>query len=309
MSKSQKIFSLFSSLLLFPCISSAALGERPSLKDLVGKIQKEEIIKAQIPKKPADGRAVKNLIQANQSLLKSFYQHARESSAFVRGELEDEKVLNGLTRLLQISILECRLQIQEKQANACADSVPTWFSFVADLSYEETTLVGIRFAHVVRSLWMDELELEVPKNPDFAASAQVWTKLLRAPWPVDRVFLYEGKRVLHPASLRIVEKMALEYQKNPYQTADQLMSRVPGAKPQELDFIKKIWRAEDLASLKQEVNRISRLKVATAMAAFQKNKNKKPAGFEDLMQAGLLDKAPIDYETGRPLEFPKNSAL
>jgi hypothetical protein len=152
------------------------------------------------------------------------------------------------------------------------------------------------------------LETQVRTHPQVLKEAGGWVQSLRAPWPVDRVFLFESKRVLSPKSLAIAEKVAVAFQKNPYQTAEQILHKTRGGQGKDLEFLKSIWREADLRAMKTEVNRLGLLRAQIARIRFQDSQKKAPTGWEDLKKSGGLQQIPIDYFTGRPMEWSQLSA-
>lgn len=255
-------------------------------------------------KEKPDLKKVQQLLSSQEKLRNTFATEALRSTPFVRGEIDKEEVLNAMTVFLQLSILHCRLQIQNSEAKACSTEAPVWFHFLADLTYEESSLIGLRLSHLLRSLWLDELEAQRKKDPVFLANSLEWIGSLRAPWPVDRVLMAEGKKVLQPASLQLLGKVAQAYQKNPYQSVETILKKIPGGKPKELEFIKKIWRDEDLSSMKTEMNRLSLLRVQAAQSRFLLVQKKKATNYDELLKAQLLSAVPVDYFTGKRLAFP-----
>ncbi len=289
-------------LLLLGLGSAAGAADRPSLKALSQKFQKgPEITQAFRDKK--NSTVIEPLLTANQSLMSEFATSVKASAAFARGEIEDEKILNFVTNLLQLSILKIRSDFTQNQSAKASDEVLLWFNFAADLSYEESSLVGLRLASLIRSLLLDELELAAHDFPTAMAQSGVWLKSLRAPWPVDRVFLYESRRVLKPQSLAVAEKVAKAFQKNAYQTAEQILKKTPGGAGTDLEFLKSIWRESDLKAMKTEINRLGLLKAQAADLQFEVQQKAKAKSWDDLKKSGGLESTPIDYFTGRAMEW------
>lgn len=305
--KWQSLSALVLALLTATCVAlPARSAERPSLKALALKLQKGPEITQAFSKKQNDknsANSVASLLTMNQALREEFALSVKDSAAFARGEIEDEKILNFVTNLLQLSILEIRSDFAKGASVKAGDETLMWFNFAADLSYEESSLVGLRLSSLIRSLLLDELERASHETPTAMSQAGVWLKKLRVAWPVDRVFLYESRRVLKPQSLAVAEKVAKAFQKNAYQTAEQILKKTPGGAGPDLEFLKSIWRESDLNAMKTEVNRLALLKVRAADLQFEENKKAKASDWNDLKTSGGLEAVPVDYFTGRPMEW------
>lgn len=283
------------------CLSSGA--SKPSLKQLTTQFKQGEAVTKAFAqdRKKISSPAV--LLEQNRNLRAQFFSDVRASSAFVRGEIEDESVLNFVTNFLQLSLLRARYDLSQGNAQSLQEELRDWFNFSADLSYEESSLIGLRLASLVRSLCLDELEWAIHEQPKLFVNAGLWIKSLRAPWPVDRVFLFESKRQLKAQSLAVAEKVAQAFQKNPYQTAEEILRRTPGGTSADLEFLKSIWRDSDLKAMKTEVNRLSLLRVRAANLKFEAVKKTKAKNWQELKDFGGLEQVPIDYFSGRPMEW------
>jgi hypothetical protein len=53
--------------------------------------------------------------------------------------------------------------------------------------------------------------------------------------------------------------------------------------------------------MKTEINRLQALRIRWATAQFRVKNSKEPATSADLVKAGLLEKPPIDYKTGKEM--------
>jgi hypothetical protein len=285
----------------------ALAKDRPSLKALSSLFQRGPEI-TQAFKKSVEVSETKGFIKDNQKVRSEFAASVKASESFVRGEIEDEKVLNFITNFLQLSILKIRSDLKSNNGAEVGSEVTQWFNFAADLSYEESSLIGLRLSNVIRSLLLDELETASRDYPKLLADSGSWLKALRAPWPVDRVFLYESKRVLKPRSLMVAEKVTKAFQKNPYQTAEQILKKTPGGAGEDLEFLKSIWRESDLKAMKTEINRLGLLRARAADLHFEAVQKKQAAGWQDLRNQGGLEAIPTDYFTGRPMEWSKLTA-
>jgi hypothetical protein len=239
---------------------------------------------------------------AFQRLLKEFEQ----SSPFVRGEIEDEKVLSSVMTWLQLSLIKTRSDSFQQKWNEVQKDFAGWFLFAADFPYEESSLIGLRTTSVVRSLLLDELEKiqtkfanDIGKTTEF----RQWFVKVRAPWPVDRVMITEAKRLLKPPLMSVANASAKAFQKNPYQTSAQALAHVKGGQSQGAELLKQIWREADIQMMKSEISRIGKLQVRLAKAEYEQKQKKSADSVQDLVKAGLLDKVPIDYLTGKPLDL------
>ncbi len=284
--------------------------DKLSLRTLIQSIQKTEEItglyKATQDLAKDPGRELKPLLKLNDKTLNSLLKAFENSRSFVRGEIEDEKVLGRLMAALQLSMLKARTAAFAGQWEKVQAEFAPWFLFAADFPYEESSLVGLRTVGVIRALLLDEFEkiqnqFKVPMAK--APSLRRWFLKVRAPWPVDRVMISEAKRLLKPPMMTVANSAALAFQKNPYQTSEKALEKVRGGQSEQAHLLKQIWREADIQMMKSEINRIGKLKLRLAMAEFEQNHLRPAQTVEELLNAQLLDQAPLDYFTGQPLSL------
>lgn len=293
------------------CLSlSVQAADKASLRTILSEFKHGEQIRSLYTKTVGlnsnPSAELKPLLKDNQSILEVLQKHFSGSSSFVRGEIENEAVLSALMRALELSMLVVRSESFEGRWGAVQSRFSSWFLFAADFPYEESSLVGLRTAGTVRSVLLDELEriqkkfsVEIAKEP----SLRKWFLQVRAPWPVDRVFIDEAKRRLKPPMMSVANSAAAAFQKNPYQTSEKALKRVRGGQSQEAEVLKRIWRESDIELMKKEINRIGKLKIRLAQAEYEWIHKKAPSSVQELLNAGLLDQVPVDYFTGKPLSL------
>lgn len=293
----------FTNLLILNSLA-LAVGDKPSLRSLSTELKKGAEITSLFSQRNSlnsqQWQQVKGLFQSNATLKKKFFHSVQQSEAFARGEIEDEKILQFLTQLLQLSILQIRQASHAKNSALLWDEVETWFHFTADLSYEESTLVGLRLAHLFRSLLFDELEFLLKNQQALLVGGYSKAQALRIPWPVDRVILFEAKRALSGAAMNVAMAAAKEFQKNNYQSLAVILTHVKGGQAKDFDFLRKIWRDDDVDMMKNEVNRLQLIQAGCRWADHFARANKNPMSWQDLQIA-----APIDYTTGRPMDWSR----
>ena len=305
---------------LFLCLAAAVQParanpyylEKPSLKKMSeGLSQKDQItdLYNDFLQGQLDSQKVSLLWSKNNKLMKLFYQQAKESKAFVRGEIEEEKVLNSIVQAVQLSILMAHKQLKEKDYLGAQDHFNGWLLFAADLPFEEATLVGLRVCGVIRSLLLDALEkaekdqlFEVVDQKKWSAF-QKWSLEMRSPWPVDRVVLSESRRVLGPKYMPTAEKVAVSLQKNTYQTSEFALANAVGRKGINMDFIKQIWREKDIEQMKTEVFRINAFQIRMAARSYEAVSGQKPKTIDQLVSEKFLPRVLINYRTGKPFSL------
>jgi hypothetical protein len=246
------------------------------------------------------------LVEKNVVVLKEIGSAFQAHKSFPRGLIEKPENMNGLTLLLQLEMVRVRTLAEKGVWLEVRDIFSNWFTFASDFPFEESSLIGLRFTGVVRSLLLDELEsLQSHFAEKIADSGEMrkWFLRVRAPWPVDRVVLTEARRVLASPYQKLAEKVATAYQKNPYQSAAATLGKSKGSQTAGAELIKNFWRDQDIESMKTEITRISRLKLRFAVSEYEKNRKTKPLSVDALVKEGLLDQAPLDYFTGRPLDL------
>lgn len=284
-----------------------ALNEKPSLKSFADRVvQGEEITNLFKSSAPPDTQKRQSLWLKNQKNLENLENEFQHSATFVRGEIEQESTLSGIIQLLQLSLLQCRDLSAQSKWPEVQNHFSKWFLFAADFPYEESSLVGLRFTSVVRSFLLDDLERiqkkfssEIAKN----SGLRKWFLQVRSPWPVDRIFISEAKRLLQPPMMSVAHSAASAFQKNPYQTSEQALKKVKGGDSQEALLLKKIWQESDILMMKTEITRIGKLQVRLAQAEYQIKNKTLPRSIEELVKTGLLLQAPIDYLSGKPLDL------
>jgi|GEM_PF-1914034 len=286
---------------------------RPSLRKLTedwgdqawvtGAFKAESLPSAKEPKLPS----------SSEGALKDFLAAARVGTSFARGEIEDEKTLNGLVQMLQWSLVQTRLKAAAGDSAWVQENLGDWLKFAADFPYEESTLVGLKVASVLRALIFDELEqmeaLTAAGDPKketaekIAESWVLWTQRLRAPWPIDRVILSESRRIL-PAPLQgLGAQTANQLQKNPYQTADSILNKLSGGKAEAANFLRQMWTDQDLSQMKTEITRLHRLQLRWAYNLLQSKAGKLPQTILEVAKAAGFDRVPVNYQSGKAWEL------
>ena len=294
--------------LLFPVLTWAA--PRPSLQQFAGSLKSPEEIRSlfkesqSLQKDPTP--ALAPLFKSNESPFQQLQKSFQGSESFVRGEIEDEKVLSGVIGWLQLSLIKARSDAFQNHWADVQNNLANWFLFAADFPYEESSLVGLRTVGVIRALLLDEAEklqskfsTEIARNSDF----RKWFLQIRAPWPVDRLMITEAKRLLKPPMMSVATAAAKAFQKNPYQTSAQALAKVKGGQSESAELLKQIWRDSDIQMMKTEITRIGKMKLRLAKAEFELQHKKAATSAQELVTAGLLDQVPIDYVTGQPLNL------
>jgi hypothetical protein len=298
---------------------------KPSLKEFGDKLVKGSQISQLYKESLKDEstlttKKVSELEKLNRDLMRDFRNLVRDNASFARAEIEDEAVLSSLINLLQLSLLRIRNWSQapvnpKPNLSRIKDEASIWFQFAADLPYNEASLMGLKVTGLVRSLLIDELERTEKKHGAAMAEDELWLTWmlgLRTPWPVDRMILTEGRRMLG-LTPNLVEKVALKIQKDPYLSVEKALAQIPGDKTGEktnsLDLFKNLWREQDMDGMKTEINRLQVLRLRLACRLYEHRKGAWPATVSQLVEAKMLAAAPVDYLTGRLMALPQKADL
>jgi hypothetical protein len=288
---------LFSLICLCQVQIYAAEPERYS--SMVAELQMPEVLtdlyRAAHPNR-SQSEMLKKVVKKNDQVWQLWRQKFETSARFVRGEVDSEQTLNGLILWFQYSVLHSRSQPEELNKNVSA-----WLQMSADMAYEESSLIGMRAASVLRNLSLDLLQEKVSEKGQDLKAVNALLRRARAPWPIDRVLIAEGKKVLQPTALQVLERGALELQKNPYQSLEQALKRHRGHELSVLVPFKEMWTNKDIERMTGEVNRLGLLQVQSAQILFLQQKKRRPSSVEELLSSGLLDRVPIDYKTGKKM--------
>ncbi len=308
MQKIEKSASVFLILTLMACFCGFAnAAEKLHLRDLVPALRDgpaiTKLFKDQAKSK-SELKLADALLKKNRKIRETTLRNFEAGTAFVRGEIEDEATLNAVIQLLQLSLIKVRKDVRSRQWKLAQKEIAAWFTFAADFPYEESSLIGLKVAGVIRSFLLDEIETMVKNSSDELAkdgSLRVWFLKVRAPWPIDRMLTSEARRALPPALLGIAGKVAQNLQKNPYITAAEALEQVPGGKPKDLEILKELWKPSHIGDMKAEITRIGKLKMQLAANEYALKTGKKALHAEELVTAKLLDQVPVDYNTGKPM--------
>ena len=295
--------------------------EKPSLKSLLAPLHNTSLITQAYKEGLSDQEPVlssvnsqgtlQKIMQGNEKILQTWTQAARESQAFWRSEIEEDQVLNQLLVLQQLDFLRIRGLAQKKEFSAVRDSYQLWFRFSSDLSFEESSLIGLRLANLLRSLTLDEIErLEKRYFQDWAQDPQwlQWSARLSAPWPVDRVILTEARKIIRGKGMDTAQAMAKALQKNAYQTAEKVLRDAQGQKVPELKLLEPIWREQDIEAMRLEINRIQALHLRLAVDLSKKKWGHSATDQSELVRLGLLAQPLINYKTGKAFTLPEAAA-
>jgi hypothetical protein len=249
-------------------------------------------------------KKVSQLVKLNQKLMEKWLAANVSGEAFVRGEIDDEMVLNRIFQAVQLSILKIRLERQKNNYLGVKEELNSWFSFCATLPFDEASLVSLRLSNLVRSLLFDEIEAMQKQAQTFDELWLHWSKTVKIPWPIDRVILSESKRFVADRRLmKVTEKLAVSLQKNTYQTSAAALAEIGGGNNKDLEFLKKMWREEDIGAMKTEVNRLAAFRIRLAVGNYERKSGKKPTSIEELVNSRLLESVPINYLTGKPFDL------
>ena len=220
----------------------------------------------------------------------------QDNRRWVRGEIEDEKVLETLLVLTQLELLAIRLEKPTLQKQ-------TWdemFNFAADLAYAESTPVGLKLAHTIRSLLFDEMERFEKKNAKLVSQEDwiQWVRQVRTPWPVDRMILFEGQRLARAMGLsrKQLEGILRQIQKNVHQPLQKVMGGMENP-------LHSVWTDKDIALMHDELVRRASFQIRWAEISFQKKFGRRPSDAQDLVKEGILAELPLNYRTGKPLSL------
>jgi len=320
--KRRRLMKFFAQLCLTLTIATAAAGAestssfhymaKPSFQVLATKLKEAEAITELFKEtmaSPVPEKKFQKLWKENQKALTDLEHKFSDSAPFVRGEIEDEKNMNGLMTYLELALLDVRFQADKKAAAKWSEietHFRNWFTFAADFPYEEASMVGLKVTGVVRSLLLDELEKVQEQNKTEIAKADAlrsWFLQVRAPWPVDRMVLSESRRLLKPPMMKIAEKVATSLQKNPYESSEDVVKSLHAQDMDEAHYLNAMWKKSDIDMMKTEITRIGRLKLRLAMAEFEFKKGEKPKTADQLVQAGFLDQVPVNYSTGKVFDL------
>jgi hypothetical protein len=75
-----------------------------------------------------------------------------------------------------------------------------------------------------------------------------------------------------------------------------------------LFHLSQIWRDYDVSSFKTELSRSSWLLGMLAIHEYKSINRRQPASMEELVSTGLLDRVPVDYHSGKPMNYSKGAA-
>lgn len=281
----------------------APAGLKPSLQKIVSDFGDQPQISEYFKKAPEKAAPLKKSFKKQLVVLDAFLGEARSSSSFARGEIEDEKVLNGLIQMLQLSILRVRETPPEKSSDLIRRELGAWLTFAADFSYEESSFIGMKVASVIRALVLDELEQfekTLPGQDSKQLTAWVeWSQAIRMPWPIDRVIISEGRRALEPRLHGLASQVAARLQSNPYQTAASILDRLAGGKAESTGFLRQMWAEKDLAQMKEEVSRLQGYQLRWGFRVREALGHKAPHSMLEVAKAAGFSSIPINYKSGR----------
>ncbi len=234
-----------------------------------------------------------------------FIKKFNQSMPFIRGELEDEKILNNTLIRLQLLMMKVRFDYQNKNWKSFISQLESAFLIAAELPYQESSFLSLKLAHVIRSLIFDELEkIDFNKDLKLFKDNKVLVSLekSRFPWPIDRILLSDSKRIKTKYTMSQVEKIALELQSNPYRSIEDIIVQLK-FKKFDVDHIYSIWTNEDIEKMRLEMNRYGKLLIKLAIVRYENLNKKQPVQIQQLIEAKIIQKIPLDYTTGKPLEI------
>lgn len=239
--------------------------------------------------------------------LEALETHFSQSSAFVRGEVDQENILEALLKYADLAIENQKRRIKEKKYEDAQKSLGKWFQMASDLAYEEATLKGLYASSQIRSRFLAQIDqwADLQTDGQWVTTLRKWLLGASAPWPIDRVVVSEGKRIANPVLFPTIDMAARLLQKNPYQSLEKALKGKPGAESSKIVELRQVWQEKDVTAMREELTRLSRLKVRLSAIEYEQKQGKAPLSGQDLVKAGLLPSMPLDYQTGRPMDLGK----
>jgi hypothetical protein len=253
--------------------------------------------------------ALDQLLKQNQDFLKTWDQLLDQSANFHRGQLEDEKVLNQLTQVLQLSLLRLQTDFQQntKSTQSLQKESQRWLGYAAAVPFDEASLISLKWAHLVRSMVFDQLELALSKYPECGISSGsdflAWMNQVQVPWPLERILLTEGKRWVSGREVGKLEKLAMMVQKNPYLPLEETLRKIDPHPSENLLKLTVFWTKSDIDLLAEEMNRLQKMQGKLALAHYREKNKQEPKSVEDLVISKYLLQKPIDYRTGQAMSL------
>lgn len=281
---------------------------RPQFQEMSAQLQADEKLTQAYQAKSWSSDQAKQAqawVDAHEKQWQVWRKHFLESSSFARGQIEEEKNMNALVLWYQWSVLQSRVQkTSQLQHKILLENLQAWAQMSADLAYEESSLIGMRFSSVMRNMVFDELESFVQQQQSVETLKETLRLLkhMRAPWPVDRVILAETKKLLGESGLKAVQSAVNSLQKNPYQSLSGLVRKADLKRYPKLEFIVKMWTENDISRMQDEINRRNLLLINCAKKIYVLTQNQEPKSLDELVSKGLLDSVPIDYKTGQKMQ-------
>lgn len=248
----------------------------------------------------------KALWSQNATWQNQFLKNFKQATPYVRGEIEQESVLNATLARYQLLLMKIKTDFSSKKWKNLTENIELAFTIPAEIPYQEASLVGLRLGHAMRALLLDELEgLNIQKDSVLFKDNQFLIMLQRArlPWPIDRVMLSDAKRLSNDKALVMAETIAAELQKNPYQSAEKIIKEKRWARGQDTEVLMQLWREQDIAEMQTEMNRFGKLLLKYASLRFEHMHKNKPEQVEQLVKEDIIQRVPVDYTTGKPMSI------
>lgn len=255
---------------------------------------------------------MRDMVMASSANLDELEQKMLNSQSFERGAWDNETVRTQIFEVFQWALLRARLKLEAGDFAGTQKIWGAWFRGAADWPFEEATIEGMLSSVKIRSQLLDEVEnsyLKFAENQSHQKTLgsftdfKKWFLGLSYTWPMDRIIIAESHKNLSSLFWPMADKVAKKFQKNPYQTAAEMLKKEKGTDSRGALKIKSFWTEKEIILFRTELTRVSKLKLRIAVKEFEIKNQKMPMSPQEIIKGGFLDQVPIDYFSGRPLDL------
>ncbi len=221
------------------------------------------------------------------------------ASGFVSGELSDPAQAQMITDFFKQLISRAQ---KSQSSGKTYQRFELLSAMIAVFIFEESSRSGLDWCQKAQESILQAIDLDLQKRDQKSPwNRTELNSLLRfkSLWPVDRVVLFELRKFLPQADERRVSWLVSQLQKNIYQSVESLLKKQPLSQPKDQERASALWTQNDIRFMRSQVSHLGRLQIQVAGQVFSAEWHKKPVSLQQLIDAKLLSKVPLNYESGK----------
>lgn len=229
-------------------------------------------------------------------------ERTTEQLGSARGDLENPELRLKIAQIYKISLLRLRLSGADQTGAWALTEGDIWMRALTAMAFDESTSETMRWVSEQRSLYAGEMLAKMKSLPIATFRMDPLHQHLRQlklPWPVDRIYLTESRKVLKPGAQLVANGLSGDLQKFPFKDLESLRRARRGVDASGLAALDLVYTLADVQLRQKEDDLFNEYRLRVARALFEKRQGALVKDLEQLKAAGLIDRVPIHHVSGQ----------